>query len=107
MNDKYFLIIIIGLVALIIIIANKKTIDGSKGGILEGNSHEQGGIKARVKETGEIISVEDNEVILNERNMELKENYSCTGTPRGIASALNIINGNGVAFDRNGRCIKI
>ena len=106
-DNKVFLLIIIGFIALIIIVKYQKVIDGSKGGILEGNSHEKGGIKARVRETGEIIEVEDNEVLLNERNMELKDNYYCQGTPRGIASALNKIEGNGINFDNNGRCIKI
>lgn len=96
--------ILIGLILLIGIIwwSNRK-IDGSKGGILEGPSHENGGIKTKIKSTGETVEVQGGEDILTAKVNQIKDWYVCEGTPGGIASAINVI-GEGVAFDENGSC---
>jgi len=50
---------------------NKKTNKGSKGGLLEGPSHDNGGIPVVVKSTGEPIEVEGGEIIINKKASEL------------------------------------
>lgn len=49
----------------------KKTNKGSKGGLLEGPSHDNGGIPVVVKSTGEPIEVEGGEIIINKKASEL------------------------------------
>ena len=85
-----------------LIMSNRK-IDGTKGGILEGASHRNGGIKGRLKSTGETIIMEGNENILTAKVNEIKGEYFCEGTLGGISSAVNEEAG-GVEFNRNGRC---
>lgn len=96
--------ILVGLILLTAIIwrSNRK-VDGSKGGILDGPSHENGGIKTRIKSTGEIVEVQGGEDILTAEVNNIKDRYVCEGTPGGIASELNIIGG-GVKFADDGNC---
>lgn len=87
-----------------IIIASNRTIDGTKGGLLEGASHRNGGIKGRLKSTGETIEMQGTESIINGNSMQMNERVVCEGTPAGVASAVNELGG-GVEFNRNGSCI--
>lgn len=95
-------IILIVAIAIWIWWSNRK-VDGSKGGILEGPSHENGGIDAIIKGGKAKIELEGNEAIINKKSMEMNQNIICEGTPRGIASAVNEFGG-GVGFDKNGIC---
>lgn len=87
-----------------IIIANNK-VDGSMGGILEGPSHKNGGIRTKIKSTGKTVELEGNEDVLTKKVNEISDQYICYGTPGGIASKLNVI-GEGVNFADGGTCIK-
>lgn len=105
-KQKWFRMLIYALVVVvvIIIILPKGTIDGTKGGILEGASHRNGGIKGRLRSTGETIEMEGNENILTSNVNRIKGAYICQGTLGGISSAVNEEAG-GVEFDRNGSCV--
>lgn len=74
------------------------TNDATDGGVFHGPSHDNGGIKGVVKETGQPIEVEGGEGILNKRTMALNEEVTLSGTPCEIASELNQMGG-GVKFD--------
>lgn len=74
------------------------TNDATDGGVFHGPSHDNGGIKGVVKETGQPIEVEGGEGILNKRTMALDEEVTLSGTPCEIASELNQMGG-GVKFD--------
>lgn len=95
-------IIVLAIIVLVVIV-NSKTVDGSKGGILEGPSHKEGGIDGVIKGRRGKIELEGNEDILTANVNRIKDEYFCQGTPGGIASALNVIGG-GVEFNRNGQC---
>ena len=72
------------------------------GGLTKGPSHAKGGIKMKVKSTGQQIEVEGGEGIINKHVMSSKKKISYKGkkaTPCEIASDLNQITGNGVKFD--------
>lgn len=97
-----FIVLPLVLIGLWIWWSNRK-VDGSNGGKIEGPSHEQGGINTVIKSNGETISVEGNEDILTKRVNEIKDQYTCQGTPSGIASALNVEAG-GVKFADGGSC---
>ena len=102
------IIIIVLLIVLIIVIGNAhKVFDGQKGGLLIGPQHTQGGIPTVVKVTGDKLNVQGGEAIINEANLQIKDQYNCTGTPAGIASAINELNGMGVKFADGGNCVKI
>tara|TARA_Y100000741_G_scaffold178071_1_gene135211 strand:+ start:88 stop:444 length:357 start_codon:yes stop_codon:yes gene_type:complete len=77
----------------------KSTNDGKKGGLLKGNSHDDGGIKAIVTDTGQPVELEGDEVIINKKSMNSDKEYTVTGTPKEIASAINSVDNNGVKFD--------
>ena len=83
-----------------------QTIDGSRGGILKGPSHKNGGIDGVLRSTGEKIELEGTESIINKNTMAMQETLTCQGTPSGIASALNVAGG-GVKFDDRGNCRRI
>lgn len=103
-KKRWFWILII-LVAIIgiWILRSRRRVDGSKGGILEGASHANGGIKTKIKSTGETVEVQGGEDILTADVNNIKERYVCEGTPGGIASELNVIGG-GVKFSEDGSC---
>ena len=72
------------------------------GGLTKGPSHAKGGIKMKVKSTGQNIEVEGGEGIINKHVMSSKKKISYKGkkaTPCEIASDLNQQTGNGVKFD--------
>ena len=74
----------------------------AKGGLTKGKSHAKGGIKMKVKSTGQKIEVEGGEGIINKYVMADDEKYTFEGkekTACEIASELNQKTGNGVSFD--------
>ena len=74
----------------------------AKGGLTKGKSHAKGGIKMKVKSTGQNIEVEGGEGIINKYVMSDDEKYTFEGkekTACEIASELNQKTGNGVKFD--------
>ena len=77
-----------------------KNVDGSKGGFLIGDSHDEpsGGIGAVVAGSDQKILLEGNEVILNKTNMASNKEYTVSGTPKEIASAINSVDDNGVVI---------
>ena len=77
----------------------KSTNNGKKGGLLKGKSHDEGGIKAVVTDTGQPVELEGEEVIINKKSMQDQTEYSVKGTPKEIASAINSVDGNGVKFE--------
>ena len=77
----------------------KTTNDGKKGGLLKGKSHDDGGIQAVVVDTGQPVELEGDEVIINKKSMNDDREFTVTGTPKEIASAINSIDDNGVKFD--------
>ena len=102
-RKRWFWISLFFIVLIAILIVSNKKVDGSKGRILDGASHDNGGIKTRIKSTGETVEVQGGEDILTAKVNQIKEHYVCEGTPGGIASAVNVI-GEGVSFDENGTC---
>lgn len=102
-KKKWFWILV-GLIVIGIIWWSNRKVDGSKGGILDGPSHRNGGIKAVIRSNGEKIELQGGEDILTSEVNKIKDRYICEGTPGGIASSLNVIGG-GVKFDDNGNCI--
>lgn len=82
------------------------TANGKNGGLLAGKAHSQCdengcGIKAVVvSDNGgkRDVELEDEESIINKRTMKDPSIYTVTGTPAEIASAINTIDDNGVAF---------
>lgn len=96
--------IIILILIIVALILYKKNVDGSKGGLIIGPSHDEGGIKTEIKGVGGKLEVEGNEYILTKGINKLTSgSYICSGTPVGIASAINVISG-GVSFAENGKC---
>lgn len=82
-----------------------KELKAEQGMKLVGPSHEDGGIPGKIKESDQPIEVEGGEVIINKRSMKIKEHITCKGTPEGIASRINEIDGNGIKFsDQPGKC---
>ena len=78
--------------------------DAKKGGFFEGNSHADGGIKAKNVDTGQIIEVEGNEVIINKKSVAdetLREFEGEMLTNRQILSKINE-EGGGVSFEDGG-----
>ena len=72
------------------------------GGLTKGKSHAKGGIKMKVKSTGQNIEVEGGEGIINKHTMSSKDKHTFEGkemTACEIASKLNQKTGNGVSFD--------
>lgn len=104
-KNKWFWVAVVVLLIVIAILAVARNIkiDGSKGGILEGPSHAQGGIKTEVKESGGKLEVQGGEVILMKEAMDLMTKIKCEGTPIGIASAINNLTG-GESFSDSGKC---
>jgi hypothetical protein len=82
----------------------KKTNDAKDGGFFEGRSHAEGGIKAVNKDTGQLIEVEGNEVIINKRSVADQTKREFEGkmmTNREILSKINEMGG-GVKFEDGG-----
>lgn len=72
------------------------------GGLTKGKSHAKGGIKMKVKSTGQNIEVEGGEGIINKHTMSSTDKHTFEGkemTACEIASELNQKTGNGVSFD--------
>lgn len=99
----FWIILIIVFIIIVSIIISNNTVDGLKGGILEGPTHKQGGIKGIIKGNGKTVIMEGNEDVLTKNVNKIKDTYVCEGTPGGIASALNVEAG-GIEFDRSGSC---
>lgn len=78
--------------------------DAKDGGFFVGQSHADGGIKAVNKDTGQIIEVEGNEVIINKRSVADTTKREFEGemlTNREILSRINEAGG-GVKFEDGG-----
>ncbi len=78
--------------------------DGKKGGYFDGRSHADGGIKAINVDTGQLIEVEGEEVIITKRAVNDNEKREFEGemlTNREILSKINQ-SGGGVAFAKGG-----
>jgi hypothetical protein len=78
--------------------------DGKKGGYFKGRSHADGGIKAINKDTGQLIEVEGEEVIITKDAVNDTEKREFEGemlTNREILSRINQ-SGGGVAFEDGG-----
>ena len=84
---------------------DKKMIEDNvkEGGFAVGPSHDDGGIPGYVKSTGQTIEFEGGESIINKRSMAMNQKVVCEGTPKGVASAVNMIGG-GVKFSEEGTC---
>lgn len=82
-----------------------KNSDNAKdGGYFKGRSHAEGGIKAINKDTGQLIEVEGNEVIINKRSVADNTKREFEGemlTNKEILSKINQMGG-GVAFANGG-----
>jgi len=81
-----------------------KTNDGKRGGYFKGRSHAEGGIKAINKDTGQLIEVEGNEVIITKKAVAddtLREFEGEQLTNKQILSKINQ-SGGGVAFEEGG-----
>jgi len=84
---------------------NKMHHDAKDGGFFVGKSHADGGIKAINKDTGQIIEVEGNEVIINKRSVADTTKREFEGemlTNREILSRINEAGG-GVSFEDGGQ----
>jgi len=82
----------------------KHTNDAKKGGFFDGRSHADGGIKAVNKDTGQMLEVEGNEVIINKRSVADNTKREFEGkmmTNREILSTINEMGG-GVSFKEGG-----
>jgi hypothetical protein len=78
--------------------------DAKKGGFFQGKSHAEGGIKAINKDTGQIIEVEGNEVIINKKSVADPRKREFEGemlTNKEILSRINE-SGGGVSFEKGG-----
>lgn len=78
--------------------------DGKKGGYFEGRSHDDGGIKAYNKDTGQMIEVEGEEVIITKGAVKDPQKREFEGemlTNREILSRINQ-SGGGVSFAEGG-----
>jgi hypothetical protein len=74
----------------------------AKGGLTKGKSHAEGGIKMKVKSTGQNIEVEGGEVIINKKNVADPTKLDFEGeqkTTCEILSDLNSRNDNGVTLE--------
>jgi hypothetical protein len=81
-----------------------KTNDGKKGGYFKGRSHAEGGIKAVNVDTGQLIEVEGNEVIITKGAVAddtLREFEGEMLTNKQILSKINQ-SGGGVSFEEGG-----
>ena len=79
--------------------------DGKKGGYFEGRSHADGGIKAYNKDTGQMIEVEGQEVIITKGAVNDTSKREFEGemlTNREILSRINQ-SGGGVSFEKGGQ----
>lgn len=94
-----FVLFIIGMY----LILSRETVDGTKGGKLEGRFHRDGGIEGVINGSRKTVEMEKGEYVLTKNVGQIKTEYVCEGTPAGIASSVNQIGG-GVKFDRNGNC---
>lgn len=67
-------------------------------GLLEGPTHEQGGVPAVVGDIKQPVELEGGEAIINANSIADPQPYVVEGTPSEIASAINEVGG-GVTFD--------
>lgn len=95
--------VIILAIIVVVVIVNSKTVDGSRGGILDGPSHRDGGIDGVINGRRGKIELEGNEAVINKNSLRINESLICEGSASGIASAINKLGG-GVEFDKNGTC---
>lgn len=72
----------------------------AKGGMTIGPSHEEGGVKFKVKSTGQLVELEGGEPVINATNADSDEKIIFTRpvTVKEAASCMNEIDGNGVNF---------
>lgn len=77
----------------------KTTTDGSKGGVIVGNSHANNGVPAVSATSSRPIELEGKELIINGTSATSDKEYTVSGTPRQIASAVNSVDGNGVVIE--------
>ena len=87
-----------------VVTAHGKTNDGKKGGYFHGRSHDDGGIKAINVDTGQLIEVEGEEVIITKDAVNDPEKREFEGemlTNKEILSRINQ-SGGGVAFAHGG-----
>lgn len=87
-----------------VITEHGKTNDAKKGGYFHGQSHDEGGIKAINVDTGQMIEVEGEEVIITKNAVNDEEKREFEGemlTNRQILSKINQ-SGGGVAFEDGG-----
>jgi hypothetical protein len=77
------------------------THDLKKGALVKGDSHSDpsGGINTHVVGTGETVVIEGGEAIVNKTSLKENGDYTVTGTPKEIVSAVNSMDGNGVVID--------
>ena len=68
-----------------------------KGGLVEGDSHEDGGVDMIVNSTGEEVELEGGEAVITEPAVSSTEEYEVRGTVKEITSCLNEEYG-GVSF---------
>lgn len=78
-------------------------VSGADGGLLEGRSHAEGGIKTLVVDSGQRLEVQGGEAVLMAEAMSLNNKVVCEGTPKGVASAINQLTG-GKNFSDDGTC---
>lgn len=82
----------------------EKTNDAKRGGFFKGRSHAEGGIKGVNVDTGQLLEVEGNEVIINKKSVQDPKKRMFEGkmmTNREILSKINE-EGGGVAFEDGG-----
>jgi len=67
---------------------------------------EKGGtMKKRLRHiSGSVVSAPAGSMVINKKNTQSEDLVVCEGTPVGMASAINEIDGNGVNFADNGEC---
>jgi hypothetical protein len=85
---------------------SQKTNDGKKGGLLKGDTHEDGGIKAIVVDTGQPVELETDEIIINAKSAKKHRKILSEINQDGGGVAIPAANeykggGQVVAFNRN------
>ncbi len=73
--------------------------DASKGAFAKGPGHDEGGIPMTVKGSDSHYEIEGGEIIVNKTSLKDNGEYTVTGTPKEIVSAVNSMDGNGVVID--------
>ena len=67
---------------------------------------EKGGkMKKRIRHiSGDVVTADAGAMVINKKNTQANITVDCVGTPQGIASAINEIDGNGVKFGDGAKC---